>query len=245
MDQRISSGVPGIHWEKDRKTWRVHIEGANGRIYLGRRKTLDEAIELRKGAEIGVFPTEEEKRARLFDKMARIRMRAVWREATAGDHGWASFDEFVTTVGERPKPQHRLAAKDPESPIGPNNHHWVEAEFDFSTNEGRNAYNRAHRAKNLEMYKDKDLRKKFGISIEEYQAKLSAQNGVCAICFKPERGTRNGKVRWLNVDHNHDTGEVRDLLCTNCNVAVGMLSESEEILRSVISYLDKWNKPDD
>jgi hypothetical protein len=146
-------------------------------------------------------------------------------------------------VGDRPKLERRLVAKDESQPIGPNNFQWVRPKYDHQTKEGRAAYEKDHRAKNPLLYRDKEFRKRFGITLLDYQAKLEEQKGVCAICSKPERGTRNGVTRWLNVDHNHETNEVRGLLCTNCNVAVGMMFESREIMRAAIAYLDKWDQP--
>lgn len=249
---KVKSGVPGVFWENDRETWRVLIERSGKRVYLGRRKTLEDATRLRLDAESGKFPTEEERAVRtpeqiirLFDKMARVRMRAVWREATKGEHCWKSFDDFIVSVGDRPKVERRLIAKDESRPIGPDNFQWVKPEHDHQTKEGRSKYLREHRAANPLIYKNADLQKKFGITIARYQAMLDEQNGVCAICNQPEKGTRNGIVRWLNVDHNHDTGAVRGLLCTNCNVAVGMMNESRDILKAAVTYLDKWDNPDD
>lgn len=241
MVTKVESGVPGVYWESDRKGWRVHIERLGKKVYLGRRKTLEEATKLRRDAEVGILPTDEEKRNKLLDRMARIRMRSVWREATGAEHGWSSFDEFMLSVGDRPKAERKLVAKDETLPIGPDNYKWVKPRFDFSTREGRNEYLRVHRAENPLLYKGKHFKKKFGITLADYQAKLEEQKGVCAICAKPESGTRNGIVRWLNVDHNHETKAVRGLLCTNCNVAVGMMCESLDIMRSAISYLEKWS----
>lgn len=241
MVTKVESGVPGVYWESDRKGWRVHIERDGKKIYLGRRKTLEEATQLRRDADVGVFPTDEEKRVKLFDRMARIRMRAVWREATNGEHGWSSFDSFMLSVGDRPKKERLLIAKNESRPIGPDNFQWVRPKYDHQTKDGRSEYQKAHRAENPDVYRDREFRKRFGITLADYQAKWNEQNGVCAICSKPERGTRNGIVRWLNVDHNHETKAVRGLLCTNCNVAVGMMFESREIMRSAIEYLDRWD----
>src|ERR1700720_2256481 len=232
------SGVPGVHWDKSHNSWRVTLERDGKKVYLGLRKTLEEATELRLNAGLGVFPTDEEKKSRLFDKMARIRMRAVWRESTKSEHNWKSFDDFIVCVGDRPKDERRLIALDQSRPIGPDNFKWVKPEFDYQTKEGRSEYQKAHRAANPMLYKDKDLRKKFGpdFGVEAFQAKLKEQNGVCAICGKPEKGTRNGVIRWLNVDHNHETNAVRGLLCTGCNVAVGMMYENRDIMRAAMAY---------
>lgn len=73
--------------------------------------------------------------------------------------------------------------------------------------------------------------KTYGLSPGEYAALLAAQDGRCAIC---QRAT--GKARRLAVDHDHDTGEVRGLLCSPCNKTV--LSHGGEVLRRAVAYLD-------
>ena len=65
-----------------------------------------------------------------------------------------------------------------------------------------------------------------------YAEMLEAQGGVCWICEKPPR------ARQLAVDHDHDTGEIRGLLCTNCNLALGNFKDSPERLRKAIEYLE-------
>src|SRR5687768_13778244 len=73
---------------------------------------------------------------------------------------------------------------------------------------------------NQRRVKDAHLRRRFGITIEQYEQLLEAQGGVCGICGRPP-----GKLR-LAVDHNHETGEVRGLLCSDCNTAIGLLREN-------------------
>lgn len=86
---------------------------------------------------------------------------------------------------------------------------------------------------NKHKLRDTAYKKKFGISLEEYDTKLKNQKYCCAIC-----GIHENKVKLrFAVDHNHKTGEVRDLLCGQCNVAVGMVKEDLTILTSMISYL--------
>lgn len=86
------------------------------------------------------------------------------------------------------------------------------------------------------------LKKKFGLSLEEYQARFDAQGGVCMICKQPETSTsgRYRNSRQLAVDHNHETGQMRDLLCMKCNTAIGMLNENLDLLKTAIEYLEKW-----
>jgi hypothetical protein len=78
--------------------------------------------------------------------------------------------------------------------------------------------------------------RQYGITLDEYQKMHEAQNGLCAICHRPETRTIRGEVRPLCVDHEHETGRVRGLLCSNCNVAIGFL-DSEASLNSAIHYL--------
>lgn len=80
------------------------------------------------------------------------------------------------------------------------------------------------------------LKKRYGISVECYEKMLEDQNGVCAIC-----GAFPGKRR-LHVDHNHKTGEVRGLLCNNCNVGIGHAQEDITTLKKMIYYLEKGTK---
>ena len=63
------------------------------------------------------------------------------------------------------------------------------------------------------------------------------QNGVCAICGKPETKVQYGKIQPLTVDHNHETGKVRGLLCFNCNIAIGKLKDDIVLLEKAIDYL--------
>lgn len=78
--------------------------------------------------------------------------------------------------------------------------------------------------------------KKYGLTLAEYAAKLDSQGGVCSICNNP--GTPG--VKSLSVDHNHNTGEVRDLLCQRCNTMVGMALERPDILRKGAEYLERF-----
>lgn len=81
------------------------------------------------------------------------------------------------------------------------------------------------------------LKADYGITPEQYDALLEKQDGVCAICRKPESAERDGKVMRMPVDHCHHTGRVRGLLCHRCNRAIGLLGDDSEILRSAIRYL--------
>lgn len=79
----------------------------------------------------------------------------------------------------------------------------------------------------------------FGLSADEYQGLVVAQNNRCAICKRPETSTRGGKLRTLCVDHNHKTRVIRGLLCSKCNSALGLLKDSRLILDSAVKYLGR------
>jgi hypothetical protein len=76
------------------------------------------------------------------------------------------------------------------------------------------------------------LRRKFGITPERYEELLEAQGGVCAICQKPCSSGRR-----LAVDHDHEAGIVRGLLCRRCNTAIGLLGDDAVSLLRAAGYL--------
>lgn len=81
------------------------------------------------------------------------------------------------------------------------------------------------------MYGKRTRLKRYGITIEEYNAILIKQNGKCAICG-------NGSTeKDLSVDHDHITGHIRGLLCNSCNMAIGLFDENITLLRKAIDYL--------
>lgn len=88
----------------------------------------------------------------------------------------------------------------------------------------------------LEMMWARQVRLKYGITVEDYDLMLAEQGGVCKICKRPETSVRNGKVRRMPVDHDHDTGEVRGLLCMLCNSRLGYF-EHHGLMDSLLGYL--------
>lgn len=81
------------------------------------------------------------------------------------------------------------------------------------------------------------LKKKYGITLEDYKNRVLAQKGLCAICGRPPaQGKR------LRVDHCHKTNVVRGLLCDNCNLGIGHLMENPRILLSAIKYIEDFRR---
>lgn len=84
----------------------------------------------------------------------------------------------------------------------------------------------------------RNLRKKFNMSEAEYFTKYEQQNNGCAICKKP----KSTSGRFLAVDHNHKTLEIRGLLCNECNTALGLLNENPDLMQNMIDYIKKYQK---
>lgn len=81
----------------------------------------------------------------------------------------------------------------------------------------------------------------YGLTLRDYEDLLASQGRVCAICKRPEgrRSTQNGKVMPLHVDHDHVTGEIRGLLCSRCNTAIGLLRDDVDVVSSAVDYLKR------
>lgn len=79
------------------------------------------------------------------------------------------------------------------------------------------------------------LQKKFGIGLEEYDRLLAAQGGCCAICGTNKPGRRDRDV--FMVDHDHETNEVRGLLCHGCNAGLGNFHDNIAALLKAVEYL--------
>lgn len=85
------------------------------------------------------------------------------------------------------------------------------------------------------------LKTRYGLTVEAYNALFAAQNGVCAICLLPEDGC-SGPLRTkrvMAVDHDHETGKVRGLLCIRCNSAVERFDRMSDFADRVRAYLQK------
>lgn len=93
---------------------------------------------------------------------------------------------------------------------------------------------KAHDVSKSAMIKDRDLRRKYGISKHDFDIILANQGGCCAICGV-KKYCGNG---WV-VDHDHVNGRVRGILCSNCNSVLGFSKDSPRILNKAIEYLGR------
>jgi len=80
---------------------------------------------------------------------------------------------------------------------------------------------------------------KYGISLSFYEKMIAAQQNLCAVCGLPESkiNRKTGVVESLRVDHNHETKAIRGLLCNRCNIVLGHVGDSTQLLCSLIAYL--------
>jgi hypothetical protein len=89
--------------------------------------------------------------------------------------------------------------------------------------------------KNLKLKRRADhLQRQYGMSEVDYQARLAAQGGVCAICKTTKPG---GTHRVFMVDHDHKTGAIRGLLCAACNRGLGFFKDDPNYLAAAVVYL--------
>ena len=95
-------------------------------------------------------------------------------------------------------------------------------------------YNKNNRAKVRKQQLISHRRREYGLTEEEYNNMILSQNNMCAICNKPSDRT-------LHIDHDHATGKVRGLLCSNCNLGIGNLQEDLVILNRAIKYLSLYS----
>lgn len=100
--------------------------------------------------------------------------------------------------------------------------------------DARNEAARVRRAADKDYNKRHNLKYEHGLTLEDYDAMLAKQSGVCAICAKP----CTVKSR-LSVDHCHKTGKIRALLCNPCNQGIGLFADDGDRLRSAGEYVDR------
>lgn len=99
---------------------------------------------------------------------------------------------------------------------------------------------RAYRNARPGYHRHQNLKQRYGLTPEEYESILFAQNFACAICEVEISHALEYKTdRSVAVDHNHDTGEVRGILCSKCNLVLGHARENTEILYKSIVYLSE------
>jgi predicted nucleic acid-binding Zn ribbon protein len=80
---------------------------------------------------------------------------------------------------------------------------------------------------------------KYGVTVEDYERMLSAQGGVCILCGSAPKPDGIRAASKLHVDHDHESGAVRDLLCVTCNQGLGCFRDDPGLLRSAAEYIER------
>ena len=102
--------------------------------------------------------------------------------------------------------------------------------------EAGSAWYKRNRASQAERMRWNNLRRKYGVTREQYTRLLEQQGGVCAIC-----GTTDpGRANWnFAVEHDHLTDRVRGLTCHPCNVGLGMFKDDPTLMRLAADYVER------
>jgi hypothetical protein len=156
------------------------------------------------------------------------------------------FWAFANDVPPKPAGRVSIQRADPTQPWSRENFYWREPQVTSEQRADRAAYMREHSRKarrtNPGYHKNMQLRRLYGIDLAEYNRMLDAQNGCCDVCGNAEKNEIAGKTLSLAVDHDHDTGAVRALLCSACNTAIGLLGDNPGLIDAAKAYLAKHGK---
>lgn len=93
---------------------------------------------------------------------------------------------------------------------------------------------RKYREANPALHKARHWKNRYGIALDEYEAMVAQANGVCPVCKEPPPSPFKG----FDVDHDHETGKIRGLLCRPCNLALGGARDDPAILRALADYVE-------
>ena len=144
------------------------------------------------------------------------KFRTCWGQQCADCGAMKTFDSFDRQTGKTTG--YRSHCKDCRN---------IKYKGKYATEEGR----RYHQ---IMSWRSQGI---YGMNIDIYESMLKDQNGGCAICNATELDNR----RRLCVDHNHDTGQIRALLCDNCNTGLGRFKDDISMLRTALEYLEKYD----
>jgi len=93
-----------------------------------------------------------------------------------------------------------------------------------------------HTALDPSKQRNREYKHRYGITLTDYNTMFQEQGGCCAVCKRHQTEV----TRRLSVDHCHNTGEVRALLCGRCNIGLGQFKDNTEILAVAIEYINEY-----
>lgn len=108
-------------------------------------------------------------------------------------------------------------------------------------NERRKKWRQNNPVRQQESNRNRQLLKRYGITLDDYEKMFEEQDKKCGICGTEENysGHTGPRKEWsFSVDHCHETGKIRGLLCNDCNRALGLFKDSQMLLNKAIAWLD-------
>lgn len=106
--------------------------------------------------------------------------------------------------------------------------------------EYRNKHSTDWKKENPQKVRQQQIKHVYNLSWEQYENMFKSQEGSCALCQTPlklHKGIEHG-TEVAVVDHCHTTGQVRGLLCKNCNTALGLFKDNKDVLKKAFKYLE-------
>lgn len=191
----------------------------------------------RNGTPVPVFGYGDRKKHPAYEAW-----RSMGRSHARRVKEWDDFWMFVQSIPEKPTEKCMARRVDAKKEWGPENFYW--RIYQVQDPEDKAAGAREYREKNQMMFKDRSLRRAFGISLENYLKMYDNQEGKCKICGKPGETFSSdcGRSKTLVVDHCHETKKVRALLCSSCNKGLGCFGDDEHTLENAKQYILEFRK---
>jgi hypothetical protein len=194
-------------------------------------------IFIKYGDSISTFDYGERKKHPLYE---------AWRDKGRTKLGfvdhWKDFWTFAKEVGDRPSDHHRMKKINKDLPYGPDNFLWVKT---YSCSKENLEHARGYVERNIGYSKDSQLKRRYGITLDDYMDMYVSQQGKCKICGIEgsvcSEKTRSSET--LVFDHCHTKGHVRHLLCTACNQGLGHFKDNPELLVKAAAYLEATTQP--
>jgi hypothetical protein len=163
--------------------------------------------------------TDEERKRRNAERSAK------WREANP-ERARAGVQKWVQENPERKAESDRAYRQANQEKIAAQQKARREADP-----EAYSAYHREYAATNAEVRREQNWMRKYNTTRQIYNDTLAAQGGGCAACGKKEPG---GRGKYFHVDHDHQTGKIRGLLCHECNTALRAMDK----MRALMAYAE-------
>lgn len=184
---------------------------------------------------------------------SRCRQFKSWSDFSKNKHGTRGYqswcrDCFREHTGAEKKQEYRITDGGRECSECGEFKPWSEFHIRRDLSTGHASHCKACRKKRTRKdmdsgsIRDRELRRKYGIDLERYEAMVREQDDRCAICGTGEKGVARGRVRYWSVDHDHETGAIRALLCQKCNALLGLAKDDFTVLERAIEYLKQHGR---